>query len=56
MKAKPITVILFVGDRQVQTLSPSEREAIARRLSQNMSTYYTAHSEQYERLQRGNRK
>lgn len=56
MRNKPITVTLFVGERQVQTLSTEQREALSRRLSRNMSTYYTAHPEQYERLQRGNKK
>ena len=51
---KKISVTLFVGDKQIDTLSPSEREAMARRLSQTMSTFYTAHPEQYEKItQRG---
>ena len=53
---KKISVTLFVGDKQIDTLSPSEREAMARRLSKTMSTFYTANSEEYEKLQRGNKK
>ena len=53
---KKISVTLFVGDKQIDTLSPSEREAMAHRLSKTMSTFYTAHPEQYQRLQRGKKK
>lgn len=50
MARKEITIKLFVGDKEVETLTEEQREVIAQRLSKTMSTYYTAHPEQYAKL------
>lgn len=47
---KPITVTFYVGDRQVDALTDKEREVVAKRMSEAMSLYYTAHPEEYKRL------
>ena len=47
---KPITVTLYVGDKQVDTLTEEQRERVAQRMSEAMSLYYTAHPEEYKRL------
>ena len=49
-KKKGLTVTLFVGGEQVDTLTPEQRERMARRLSERMSIYYTAHSEEYQNI------
>ncbi len=50
---KKLTVTLFVGDKQIETLSPKQREDIAKRLSANLSAYYTANPSQYQKLHKG---
>jgi hypothetical protein len=47
---KPITVTLYVGGKQVDTLTEEQRERVAQRMSEAMSLYYTAHPEEYKRL------
>lgn len=47
---KPITVTLYVGDKQVDTLTEEQSERVAQRMSEAMSLYYTAHPEEYKRL------
>ena len=49
-KKKQLTVTLFVGGKQVDTLSTEQRERMAQRLSERMSIYYTAHSEEYQKI------
>ena len=50
MKQKPLTVTLFFGGKQVETLTEEQRELIAQRLSNAMSIYYTAHPEEYQKI------
>jgi hypothetical protein len=45
---KPLTVTLYVGDRQVDTLTEAERERLSKKMSEAMSLYYTAHPEEYK--------
>ena len=49
-KKKQLTVTLFVGGKQVDTLSTEQRERMAQRLSERMSIYYTAHSEECQKI------
>ena len=48
--SKPLTVTLHIGGKQVETLTPEQREVVAQRLSKAMSLYYTAHPEEYQNL------
>lgn len=50
MKEKKLTVTLYIGGQQVETLTPEQRDRIAERLSESMSLYYTAHPEEYQKL------
>lgn len=50
MKQKPLTVTLHIGGKQVDTLTPEQRDRIAQRLSEVMSLYYTAHPEEYSKI------
>lgn len=49
-KKKEITVTLFVGGQQVNTLTTQQIEKIQERLENKMSVYYTAHADEYVRL------
>jgi hypothetical protein len=44
---KPLTVVLYYKGEQVETLPQEARDNISKRLSEVMSTYYTAHPEEY---------
>lgn len=45
---KAITVTLYVGAKQVDTLTEAERERLSKKMSEAMSLYYTAHPEEYK--------
>ena len=53
MKEKKLTVTLHIGGKQVDTLTPEQRDRMAQRLSEAMSLYYTAHLEEYKRIKQG---
>ena len=44
---KPLTVVLYYKGEQVETLPQEARDRISDRLTEAMSTYYTAHPEEY---------
>lgn len=46
-KRKPLTVVLYYKGEQVETLPQEARDRISERLTEVMSTYYTAHPEEY---------
>lgn len=50
-KDKPLTVTLHIGGKQVDKLTAEQCERMAERLSETMSLYYTAHSEEYQNIQ-----
>lgn len=47
---KPLTVTLHIGGKQVDTLTDEQREKIAQRIGEAMSTYYTAHPKEYQQI------
>ena len=49
-KKKELTVTLFVGGKQIDTLTPEQKESMAQRLSKTMSSYYTAHIDEYKKI------
>ena len=50
MRDTKLTVTLHIGGKQVDTLTPEQRERMAQRLSEAMSLYYTAHPKEYQKL------
>lgn len=48
--SKPLTVTLHIGGKQVDTLTPEQREKMAQRLSEVMSAYYTSHAEEFRKI------
>lgn len=49
-KMKPLTVTLFVGGKQVDSLTAEQSERMAKRLGETMSIYYTSHLSEYEKI------
>jgi hypothetical protein len=52
MKDTKLTVTLHIGGEQVERLTPEQSERMARRLTDAMSIYYTAHPEEYSKLKK----
>lgn len=50
MSNKTLTVTLHIGGKQVENLTPEQRESVAQRLSDAMSLYYTTHPKEYHTL------
>lgn len=49
-KEQKLTCTFFVGDKQVDKLSPEHLEKMSQRLGDVMSIYYTAHIEEYTQI------
>ena len=49
-RGKPLTVTLYYNGVQVETLPEEAKNNISERLTRAMSTYYTAHPDQYRAL------
>ena len=45
-----LTVTLYVGGKQVESLTAEQSERIAERLSSAMSIYYTSHADVYQKI------
>lgn len=48
---KELTVTLYVGGKQVETLTEEQKEKMAQRLSESMSHYYSANLEEFQRIE-----
>lgn len=49
-RAKTLTCTFFVGNKQVEELSPEYLEKMSQKLSKAMSDYYTVHMDEYLKL------
>ena len=49
-KKKELTVTFFVGENQVDEITPEQAKRMADRLSKTLSIYYTAHAEEYQKM------
>ena len=45
--AEKLTCTFFVGGKPVEKLTPEQRAKMAQRIGEAMSTYYTAHPDEY---------
>lgn len=52
MKETKLTVTFHIGGKQVDKLTEEQKERMAHRLSEAMSTYYTAHPEEYAKIKK----
>ena len=50
MRDTKLTVTLHIGGKQVERLTDEQCERMADRLSETMSRYYTAHSDEYRKI------
>lgn len=50
MKQAPLTFTLHIGGKQVESLTAEQAERMSKRLSEAMSTYFTAHPEEYLKI------
>lgn len=50
MKQKPLTVTLHIGGKQVERLTEKQTDRMAKKLSEAMSTYYTANPEEFRKM------
>lgn len=50
MRDTKLTVTLHIGGKQVDTLTEEEREQMAKRLSETMSIYYTAKTDEFRAM------
>ena len=46
-KKGPLTVTLYVGGKQVETLTEEQREKVAQKFGEALSLYYSNHPEEY---------
>ena len=49
-KKNQLTVTLFVGGKQVDELTAEQKERMAQRLSKTMGAYYTAHADEFQKI------
>lgn len=49
-KKNQLTVTFFVGGKQVDELTEEHLERMAQRLSKTMSNFYTAHADEYQKI------
>ena len=47
---KKFTVTFYIGEERVDSLTEEQLEKMSERLSEAMSTYYTAHPEEYREI------
>ena len=50
--AKPLKVTLYIGDKQIEKLTPEQTERLAQKLSETMSRYYMAHPDEFAALKK----
>lgn len=50
MKQKPIKVTLYLGEKQIQSLPPEHKDEMSKRLTERMSTFYTAHPQEFQKI------
>ena len=49
---KKLTVTLHIGGKQVEKLTEEQCDRMAKKLSEAMSIYYTAHPEEYTKIKK----
>ena len=55
-KQKPLTYTFHIGGKEIETLNEEQCERIAKKISEAMSIYYTAHPDEYLKLKSPNEK
>lgn len=47
---KPLTVTLYIGDKQIDKLTDQQCEKMAQKLNETMSRYYSTHIDEYAKI------
>ncbi len=55
-KEQTLTCTFFVGGKPVEKLTPEQIDKMAERIGEAMSTYYTAHPDEYAKIGAGTSK
>ena len=50
MAKKQLTYSFYIGGKPVDELTPEQMDRMAERIGKAMSTYYTAHPDEYRRI------
>ena len=50
--SKPLTVTLHIGGKQVDKLTEEQLETLSKKVGDVMSTYYTAHQDEYKKIRK----
>lgn len=50
MANKPLTVTFHIGGKQIEELTPEQKERMAQKLTETMSRYYAAHPEEFKKI------
>ena len=50
MKKQPIKILLFLREKPIQSLPQEHKDNISKRLSEQMSTFYTARPQEYQKI------
>lgn len=50
MKQKLIKVTLYLGEKQIQSLPEERKDEMSKRLTERMSTFYTAHPQEFQKI------
>ncbi len=50
MKQRPLTVTLYIGGKQVESLTDEQTEKMAERLSETMGRYYSQHPDEHKNI------
>lgn len=50
MANKPLTVTFYIGGKQIEELTPEQKERMAQKLTETMSRYYAAHPEEFKKI------
>lgn len=52
MRDTQLTVTLHIGGKQVEKLTDEQIEALSKKVGDVMSTYYTAHQDEYKKIKK----
>ena len=48
--AKQLTCTFYIGGKQVDKLTPEQKEKMAKKLGEAMSVYFSQHPEEYKKI------
>ena len=52
MSTKDLTVTIYIGGERVDKLTEEQAQRVAQKIGEAMSTYYTAHPDEYKKIKK----